>query len=143
MTHTSERRGAHAAAVEPRDAARRDFLKTAGLATGGLVLGVALPLRGRALAAAQAQAAATKLNAFVEVGADGAVTLTMAKTEMGQGIYTGLAQVLAEELEVDVAGVRIVTAPATPEYAQAYQGLHFTGGRNSVLTSFALPPQAG
>lgn len=143
MTHTSERRGAHAAAVEPRDAARRDFLKTAGLATGGLVLGVALPLRGRALAAAQAQAAATKLNAFVEVGADGAVTLTMAKTEMGQGIYTGLAQVLAEELEVDVAGVRIVTAPATPEYAQAYQGLHFTGGSNSVLTSFDLLRQAG
>lgn len=125
------------------DAARRDFLKTAGLATGGLVLGVALPLSGRGALAAKATGAPAKLNAFVEIGTDGVVTLYMAKTEMGQGIYTGLAQVLAEELEVDIATVRVATAPATPEYAKAYQGLHFTGGSNSTMTSFDLLRQAG
>lgn len=136
-------KNARAAATGAHDAARRDFLKTAGVATGGFVLGVALPLAGRGALAAKATGAPATLNAFVEVGADGVVTLYMAKTEMGQGVYTGLAQVLAEELEVDVASVRIATAPATPEYAKAYQGLHFTGGSNSVMTSFDLLRQAG
>lgn len=136
-------KNARAAGGGAHDAARRDFLKTVGLATGGLVLGVALPLGGRGALAAQATGAPTKLNAFVEIGADGVVTLYMAKTEMGQGIYTGLAQILAEELEVDVSTVRVATAPATPEYAKAYQGIHFTGGSNSTMTSFELLRQAG
>jgi len=83
-------------------AERREFLRSAAVAGGGLILSVALP--GRTVGAAAADAARgrsgsadSSINAFVKIGTDGTVTLVMHKSEMGQGVYTGLAQLLGEE----------------------------------------------
>jgi isoquinoline 1-oxidoreductase beta subunit len=79
---------------------RRSFLRTGATVTGGLLVGTSLPFR-----AAKAQGAA-KLNAWVHVGADDAVTLFIHKAEMGQGTVTSLAMLLAEELECDWKKIR-------------------------------------
>jgi isoquinoline 1-oxidoreductase beta subunit len=78
---------------------RRAFLRTGATAAGGLLVGVSLPYRAKAQGPA-------KLNAWVHVGADDAVTLFIHKAEMGQGTVTSLAMLLAEELECDWKKVR-------------------------------------
>jgi isoquinoline 1-oxidoreductase subunit beta len=113
---------------------RRSFLKTAGAAAGGLLVGVALPLRGRA--AGTAATAATDVNAYVRVGTDGRVTFLVPKSEMGQGVYTGLAQILAEELEVDWQSVAVESAPVAPVYNVSFAPMQFTGGSSSIASSF-------
>jgi isoquinoline 1-oxidoreductase beta subunit len=127
---------------------RRDFLKAGGLATGSLVLGFALPERGRA-AAAQAAAgattrgAATQVNAYVRIGADGLVTMIVPKSEMGQGVYTGYAQVLADELDVDWANVRVESAPVAAVYNVPFAPVQFTGGSMSIMTGFDVLRNTG
>ena len=83
---------------------RRGFLKTGALAGGGLLLGVYLPRLG---SAAQENAKTYMPNAFVRIGTDDAVTVIVNHSEMGQGSETGLAQLVAEELECDWAKVRV------------------------------------
>jgi isoquinoline 1-oxidoreductase beta subunit len=82
---------------------RRQFLATAG----GLTLGLVLPHAAR-FDEAQAAAPGNAVNAWLTVGTDESITLTIGATEMGQGSHAGLAQVLAEDLMVDYARVRIV-----------------------------------
>jgi isoquinoline 1-oxidoreductase beta subunit len=122
-------------------ASRRDFLKTAGVAAGGLVLGFVLPAaptRGSARAGG-----ASDVNAFVRIGTDGAVTLVVGKSEMGQGVFTGYAQLLAEELEVAWESVRVVSAPAAPVYNVPGTPMQFTGGSMSVASGFTAMREAG
>ena len=116
------------------DAARRDFLRTAA-GIGGLIIAVTLPAAGRlggAAAGAKGAGEAEPVNAFVKIDVDGNVTLVMHKSEMGQGVYTGLAQLIAEELECDLARVRIETAPVSAVYDNPLYHLQFTGGSMSI-----------
>jgi len=83
------------------------------------------------------------LNPWVRVHADGSVTLTMGRSEMGQGAHTGLAMAAAEELEVDLAHVRTVHAPADPTYANPRFGHQTTGGSTSVRGSWTRFREAG
>src|SRR5260370_33350889 len=76
---------------------RREFVKTGA----GLVLAFYLPPRPLGAAPAGGAASDFAPNAWLKIGADGAVTLTLDKSEMGQGSPTGLAMVLAEELAAD------------------------------------------
>jgi isoquinoline 1-oxidoreductase beta subunit len=92
---------------------------------------------------AEAQAAQEKktpnpFDAWVRIGSDGAVTLILAKSEMGQGVMTALPMILAEELEVDWAKVRIEQAPTDPKVYDLG-----TGGSSSVRTSWLPLRQAG
>ncbi|HXL35511.1 MAG TPA: molybdopterin cofactor-binding domain-containing protein [Gemmatimonadales bacterium] len=87
---------------------RRDFVST----TTGLVIAFALPWRGDA-ARAPADAPFAP-NAWLRIGPDGIVTLTLDKSEMGQGSQTGLAQILADELEADWSKVRVGPVPENP-----------------------------
>jgi isoquinoline 1-oxidoreductase beta subunit len=117
------------------DAARRDFLRTAAGVGGGLIIAVTLPAAGRlgaAAAAAKGSGEAAAVNAFVKVDVDGNVTLVMHKSEMGQGVYTGLAQLIAEELDCDLARVRIETAPVAAVYDDPLYHMQFTGGSMSI-----------
>jgi isoquinoline 1-oxidoreductase beta subunit len=82
---------------------RRSFLRTSAAAAGGLLVGFHLPERSRLAAAPTAP---LKLNAFVHVGTDDAVTLFIHKAEMGQGTVTSLSMLLAEELECDWGKIR-------------------------------------
>ena len=76
---------------------RRSFVVGAATAGGGLALGLDIPLGGKA---ARAQGAATpEINAWVVIKPDDTVVIRMARSEMGQGTITGLAQLVAEDLE--------------------------------------------
>ena len=92
---------------------RRDFLKTNALAGGGLILGFGL-LSGNSATAAGAPAPPFAPNAFIRVGRDGRVTFVINKSEMGQGVYTSLAMLIAEELDCDWKSVRVEAAPVDP-----------------------------
>jgi len=123
---------------------RRAFLKGSAAVGGGLVLGFMLPhaVRARALNTSLPDAS-TPINAFVQIGNDGAVTLIMHKSEMGQGVYTGLAQLLAEELDCDLKRVRIETAPVAAVYNNPFIPAQFTGGSMSISSSWQALRIAG
>ena len=85
---------------------RRSFLKSSAAFSGGLMVGFVLP-------AGPATAAGTihTPNAWVHIADDNAITLISARAEMGQGVYTSMPMLLAEELNVDLRKVRVAFAP--------------------------------
>ena len=115
---------------------RRDFLK-ASSATGGLVIGFALPV-GHKLAEAQAPAKPdlNQPNAFLKIARDGSVTVQVKHLEFGQGVMTSLPMLLAEELDCDWTRVRAALAPAAPVYAHTAFGMQMTGGSSAVSNSW-------
>jgi len=82
-------------------------------------------------------------NAWVHVAPDNTVTVWLAKSEMGQGVYTGLAQILGEELDVDPRKLRIEFAPVDAAYNSAFAPMQFTGGSTSINTSYEQLRKAG
>jgi CO/xanthine dehydrogenase Mo-binding subunit len=117
---------------ERRGLSRRTFLVTSAAAGGGLLLGVYLP---RTMGA-KAQVADETLapNAFVRIKPDDTITLVMPQVEMGQGTYTSMSMLIAEELEVDLAKVSLEAAPASDKlYALPLLGFQVTGGSTSVM----------
>ena len=124
-------------------ATRRQFLKSAGAASG-----IALTIGFQWLGPARRAEAGTTLafvpNAFVRIDADGAVTVISKHLEMGQGSYTGIATVLAEELDADWEHVRVESAPAdVKQYANLAFGMQGTGGSSAMNNSWAQLREAG
>jgi isoquinoline 1-oxidoreductase beta subunit len=125
---------------------RRAMLTASAAAGGGLVLTVALPLPRAIQAAAAAPGGAADFapNAFVRIGRSGPVQLMIPSVEMGQGVYTSLAMLLAEELEVELAQVQVEPAPANEKlYANPLFGLQVTGGSISIRGFYDPLRQAG
>ena len=122
---------------------RRGFLRSSALAGGGLVLGVYLPQLAKGAGPEEAKAATFKPNAFVRIGADDSVTVIANHSEMGQGIYTGLAMIVAEELDADWSKVRVEPAPADPVYNHTLYGAQITGGSTSTWTEWERLRKAG
>jgi isoquinoline 1-oxidoreductase beta subunit len=120
---------------------RRSFLKGASIATGGLVLGVAVPVYD-ALGQQVAPAQPGRLNTFVQIDPDGTVTITLTHAEMGQGVHTALPMIVAEELEADWTKVRVVRASALPENGMEPAAMG-TGGSRSVRANFEPLSKAG
>jgi isoquinoline 1-oxidoreductase beta subunit len=119
---------------------RRRFLQSGAAAAGGLVLGFHLPAGGRLAGAAAGEAA---INAWLSIAPDDTITVTVAHSEMGQGVYTSLPMLVAEELEVDWTRVRARFAPAEPVYRNRMFGIQGTGGSTSIRASFDHLRQAG
>ncbi len=114
---------------------RRSFLEVSAAAGGALLIGFSVPAR---LAGEFAP------NAFIRIDTDGVVTLVMHKVEMGQGTYTAMSMLLAEELEVDLSQVRLEHAPADDaRYAEPTFGVQETGGSTSVRGNFERLRRAG
>lgn len=111
---------------------RRSFFKLTGLTGVGLVLGFHLPEVDEVSAEPLAQTG-PEPNAFVRIAPDGIVTITIARTEMGQGVNTSLAMILAEELDADWASVRVEQARPDRIY-----GDQVTGGSVSIMNMFSL-----
>lgn len=109
---------------------RRDFLKTSAIASGGLLLGVSVP----ALRDAHAAGTLYTPNAWVHIADDNTITLISARSEMGQGVYTSMPMLIAEELGVDINRIRVAIAPPdTKAYGNALLGgPQLTGGSTSV-----------
>jgi isoquinoline 1-oxidoreductase beta subunit len=108
---------------------RRDFLKTSATAAGGLMLGMYLPgVVNDALAAGTIYTP----NAWVHIADDNTITLISARSEMGQGVYTSMPMLIAEELHVDLRKVKVSIAPPNAVYVNALLGAQITGGSTSV-----------
>ncbi len=115
---------------------RRDFLKAGAVLGGGLVLGVYLP-PGRARAAGEAaKEAPPDPNAWLRIGADDQVTVVVHHSEMGQGVYTSIPMLVAEELGVEWSRVRYEAAPVAAVYNHPWWGVQGTGGSTSIPSSW-------
>jgi isoquinoline 1-oxidoreductase beta subunit len=124
---------------------RRDFLKAStGLSAIALTIGFSWTGPSRRALGAPAEASFMP-NAFVRIGSDNSVTVISKHVELGQGAYTGIATVLAEELDADWAQVRVESAPAD---AKRYNNLAFgtmqgTGGSSAMSNSWMQLREAG
>ncbi|HEX7702604.1 MAG TPA: molybdopterin cofactor-binding domain-containing protein, partial [Kofleriaceae bacterium] len=117
---------------------RRGFLQ--GTAAG-LVITFAVPqvLRG----APSVAKALPPANAFLRIAPDNSVTVILAHVEMGQGIWTGLPMLIAEELDCDWTKIKAEHAPAAPIYGHPAMGLQMTGGSSSTNGEFERYRQVG
>lgn len=127
--------------------ARRDFLKSAATISAGLVIACIVPLGARR-AFAEAEKGPTRFavvppNAFVRIAPDNSVTVLLKHSEMGQGVWTSIPMVVAEELDCDWSNVRVEHAPAAPAYAHTVFGMQMTGGSTSTWESFDQLRHAG
>jgi isoquinoline 1-oxidoreductase beta subunit len=132
---------------------RRAFLRNAAWGSAGLVIAMALPGRGRA-AEADLTAANTALagaenadfapNAFVRIAPDNTVTVLIKHIEFGQGPFTGLSTLVAEELDADWSQMRAASAPANAElYKNFAFGMQGTGGSTAIANSYNQMRKAG
>jgi isoquinoline 1-oxidoreductase subunit beta len=107
---------------------RRSFLNASVAAGGGLLLSLSLPL-----ARSEAAPEGFSPNAFIRIGGDGEVVLTMPYVEMGQGTYTSIPMLIAEELDVTLKQVRLEHAPPNEKlYANPLLGVQATGNSNAM-----------
>jgi isoquinoline 1-oxidoreductase beta subunit len=108
---------------------RRSFLKTSAAVTGGLMLGFNLPgTLGEAMAAGTVHTP----NAWVHIADNNVITLLSARSEMGQGVYTSMPMLIAEELNVDISQIKVAAAPPGAVYVNSLLGGQLTGGSTSV-----------
>jgi isoquinoline 1-oxidoreductase subunit beta len=122
---------------------RRSFLMAGAAVGGGLMLSFELPLADKTATAADDRGFAP--SAFIRIGNDGRIVLTMPYVEMGQGTYTAIAMLIAEELEVDLAQVELEHAPPNEKlYGNPLLGgIQATGNSNAVRASWQPMRQAG
>ncbi|MDB5922871.1 MAG: tat (twin-arginine translocation) pathway signal sequence domain protein [Betaproteobacteria bacterium] len=128
------------------DLSRRRFLSVSAAVGGGLLIGFTAGPSIRDADAAQGTAGATFApNAFIRIGSDGQVVMIMPYVEMGQGTYTSIPMLIAEELEVDLKQVRVEHAPPNEKlYGNPLLGgLQATGNSNAVRASWQPLRQAG
>src|SRR6266850_5307460 len=122
---------------------RRTFIKVGAALAGSLIIDFAIPL-GERPAFAQTAPAPFAPNAFIRIDHQGVVTLVMPMVEMGQGVYTAMAMLLAEELEVGLEQVRLEHAPPDDAlYANAIFQSQTTGDSASIRAFWVPLRQAG
>src|SRR5882672_11499804 len=123
------------------DLSRRQFLSASAVLGGGLLIGFRT---GAAHTAEGAAGATFTPNAFIRIASDGQIILTMPYVEMGQGTYTSIPMLIAEELEVDLKQVRLQHAPPDEKlYANPLLGVQATGNSNAIRGSWQPLRQAG
>jgi isoquinoline 1-oxidoreductase subunit beta len=126
---------------ERQGLSRRGFLRAGGAAGGGLLLSLSLPLGVREIQAASDDFVP---NAFIRLGGEGQVVLTMPYVEMGQGTYTSIPMLIAEELEIDLKQVRLEHAPPNEKlYANPLLGVQATGNSNAIRGAWQPLRKAG
>jgi CO/xanthine dehydrogenase Mo-binding subunit len=134
------------AATEIRDlasASRRAFLTATSALGGGLLLGFGLPAHGEVRDTLTANAPFAP-NAFLRIDRAGQVTFVSPMIEMGQGTYTSLPMLIAEELEVDVDRVAIEHAPADDKlYVNPLIGIQMTGASTAIRAMYVPLRRAG
>src|ERR1700692_3016058 len=127
------------------DISRRRFLSVSAAVGGGLLIGFTTgPSIGAADAAQRVASPPFTPNAFVRIGSDGQVVLTMPYVEMGQGTYTSIPMLIAEELEVDLKQVRLEHAPPNEKlYMNPLLGVQASGNSNAIRGAWQPLRQAG
>jgi isoquinoline 1-oxidoreductase beta subunit len=122
---------------------RRRFLEVGAVAGGGLMLSFSVPFADGDPEAADSEGFAP--NAFIRIEGDGGIILTMPYVEMGQGTYTSISMLIAEELEVEMKQVRLEPAPPNEKlYGNPLLGgIQATGNSNAIRAAWQPMRQAG
>jgi isoquinoline 1-oxidoreductase beta subunit len=128
--------------INPVDFSRRDFLKTGATVSGGLLIAIALP---GCKPASTTSGATTYVvpNAWLRIGSDDSITFYCDKSEMGQGVYTSLTMLVAEELGVGLERINTEFAPPGDQYVNTLIGGQITGGSTSVREGWDKLRKAG
>lgn len=124
---------------------RRGFIKSTAAAAGGLVIACYLPGCSKPDEAAR-NAGPPKLikaNAWLQIGTDGSITMLCDKSEMGQGVYTALPTLIAEEMGVQPSVINVEFAPPGADYVNTLLGAQVTGGSTSVREAWDKLRMAG
>ena len=119
---------------------RRAFLKTSAAASGGLLMALHLP---GTLGQAMAAGTVSTPNAWVHIADNNAISILIAHSEMGQGVYTSMPMLVAEELNVDLNQIKVVVAPPAEAYVNQLLGAQITGGSTSVRAGWEKLRVAG
>jgi isoquinoline 1-oxidoreductase beta subunit len=142
LDHLTSKSARTAQSRSANDLSRRSFLQAGASLGGGLLLSLSLRLaNGNAEAAA---ADSFKPNAFIRIEGDGPIVLTMPYVEMGQGTYTSISMLIAEELEVDLKQVQLEHAPPNEKlYGNPLLGVQATGNSNAIRGAWKPLRDAG
>jgi isoquinoline 1-oxidoreductase beta subunit len=129
---------------------RRDFIKTGAAVGGGLLVSLYLPQLAHAGVSTNTpdqlklvQPKTFAPNAFIRIATDDTVTIIVNKSEMGQGVYTSLPMLVAEELEADWSKIRVEAAPVDSAYNHPSFGIQMTGGSTSTASEWERLRKAG
>jgi isoquinoline 1-oxidoreductase beta subunit len=119
---------------------RRNFLKAGAVLSGGLLISFTIPHSGRLL---QGTATDFAPNAFLRIGTDNSITVILSHVEMGQGIWTTLPMLLAEELDADWNTIKVMNSGVDKLYNHTVFGIQITGGSSSTWSEFDRYRMAG
>jgi isoquinoline 1-oxidoreductase beta subunit len=125
---------------------RRSFLKATAMGSGGLMMSIALPSCAALKKGDMAQTSDAdqwKASAWLRIDSDDSIHFVLDRVEMGQGTYTGMTTLLAEELEVDPEKVNVTFAGVDSVYRNTIYGIQITGGSTSVASSWQILREAG
>jgi isoquinoline 1-oxidoreductase beta subunit len=121
---------------------RREFLKSAARLSGGLIIALELGSCGKPSHVPGGRQGLAP-NAWLRIGTDNSITFLCDRSEMGQGVYTALPTLLAEELGVSLEHIHVEFAPAAPEYTNNLLGAQVTGASSSVRDGWLKLRRAG
>jgi isoquinoline 1-oxidoreductase subunit beta len=122
---------------------RREFLKNTALISGGLTIAIHLPGCGKPALPGLQPGETAAANAWLHIGADDSIIFLCDRSEMGQGVYTGLTTLIAEELGVEPSAIKVEFAPPGDEYVNSLLGAQVTGGSTSVRDAWEKLRLAG
>ncbi len=125
---------------------RRSFLKASALGSGGLMMTIAMPGCATLKNGGLSKIGNTErwdANAWLRIDSDNSIHFVLDRVEMGQNTYTGMATLVAEELEVDPESINVSFAAADSVYRNTVYGLQITGGSTSIVSSWEIVREAG
>jgi isoquinoline 1-oxidoreductase beta subunit len=120
---------------------RRNFLKTGAILSGGLLISFSVP--GASRLKGIAESTDFSPNAYLRVGTDDSIHVVLAHSEMGQGIWTTLTMLIAEELDADWSKIQVEHSPAGDPYRHTAFGIQITGGSSTTWSEFDRYRKAG
>lgn len=123
---------------------RRNFIQSGALLGGGLLISFKIPAANKFAALSETAAETAFIpNAFLNIGTDNSITVYLAHVEMGQGIWTTLPMLLAEELDVDLDQMTVKHSGAGKEFNHTVYGVQITGGSSTTWSEFDRYRNAG
>jgi len=129
--------------TENRSLDRRSFIKASLAAGGALLVGFRLPAAGRDLVASSEPEGEFEPNAFIRISKEGRLTVRIGQAEMGQGVLTSFAMIVAEELEIDWEKTSYEPVGADPAFVHPMFGFQGTGGSASIRGFYTPLRKAG